>query len=334
MNKHWTKLDLKALRQLREGFLDRTAGQQDYWNTPERLALYDATFAARIGWKWDAVLRELTARDWKPQSRFVVDWACGSGIAGRSVLEHWPHLEALAVHDRSPLAMRYAADKARATFPRVRIESLPSPLPPNTLLLLSHVISELPDSALAPLLEVARQAHEIIWVEAGTHADSRRLIAVREALRGEFAAVAPCTHQATCGLLAPQNTTHWCHHFAPVPPEIFQDARWMEFGRELGIDLRSLPYSFLVLEHPRTTPPTPEGLSRIIGEPREATGYLKVLSCQATGVADLMLQKRNAPALFKALRKGRAPLVQQWTMADGKITGSATFAAAEEEPSS
>ena len=322
MIKYWNHPELTALRRMRERFLAGTAGAQNYWRLAEDLALYDSTFAERIGWKWDAVLRELAARGWQPQSRQVLDWGCGSGVAGRRTLAEWPQLSSLAVHDRSSLAMRFAAEKARAAFPNVTLVPAGSTLPPDTLLVLSHVISELPERELAALLDLARQAREIIWVEAGTHADSRRLIAVREALLGEFAAVAPCTHQRACGMLTAKNAPHWCHHFAAPPPEIFQNARWMDFGREMGIDLRSLPYSFLVMERPRSTPPTPDGLAHMIGEPREGKGHLKVLSCQAQGVAEFVLQKRDAPALFRALRKGDAAPVHRWKMADGKIVGA------------
>ena len=322
MIKYWNHPELTALRRMRERFLAGTAGAQDYWKVPGDIALYDSTFAERIGWKWDAVLRELAARGWRPQSRHVLDWGCGSGVAGRRALAEWPQLESLAVHDRSSLAIRFAAEKARAVFPNVHVVQADSPLPPDTLLVLSHVISELPARELARLLDLARQAREVIWVEAGTHADSRRLIAVRETLRDTFSVVAPCTHQRACGMLTAKNAQHWCHHFAAPPPEIFQNARWMDFGREMGIDLRSLPYSFLVLERPRATPPTPAGLSHVIGEPREARGHLKVLSCQAEGVAEFVLQKRDAPTLFRALRKGEAPPVQRWVFAGGKIPGA------------
>ena len=321
MIKYWNHAELTALRRMRERFLAGTAGAQNYWKLPEDIALYDSTFAERIGWKWDAVLGELAARGWQPQSRHVLDWGCGSGVAGRRALAEWPQLQTLAVHDRSSLAMRFAAEKARAAFPNVTVVPAGSALPPDTLLVLSHVISELPADDLARLLDFARQAREVIWVEAGTHADSRRLIAVREALVGGFAAVAPCTHQRACGMLTARNAQHWCHHFAAPPAHIFQDARWMDFGREMGIDLRSLPYSFLVLERPRATP-TPAGFAHVIGEPREARGHLKVLSCQAEGVAEFALQKRDAPELYRALRKGTAAPVHRWTMSDGKIVGS------------
>ena len=330
MIKYWNHPELTALRRMRERFLAGTAGAQDYWRLPEDLALYDNTFGERIGWKWDAVLRELGTRGWQPESRHVLDWGCGSGVAGRRVLAQWPHLESLAVHDRSSLAMRFAAEKARAGFPDVKVVPAGDTLPPGTLLVLSHVISELHARELVSLLDLARQAREIIWVEAGTHGDSRRLIAVRETLRDAFSAVAPCTHLRACGLLTAKNAPHWCHHFAPPPPEIFQNARWMDFGREMGIDLRSLPYSFLVMERPRATPPS-AGLAHIIGEPREGKGHLKVLSCQAEGVAEFVLQKRDAPELYRALRKGDGPPVHRWSFADGKITGSAEFPSSDTE---
>ena len=175
---HWTAAELSALRRLRGRFLAAQAGA-DYWRSGEEIALYDSTFGERIGWKWDAVLRELDARGWRPASRHIVDWGCGSGVAGRRVLAHWPgRWESLALHDRSRLAMGFAADRARRDFREVRISTAPlARLPADTLLVLSHVLNELPAPELAEVLALARQAREIIWVEAGTHADSRRLIA-------------------------------------------------------------------------------------------------------------------------------------------------------------
>ena len=196
MIKHWTPPELATLRKLRERFLTGTAGAADYWRSSDDLALYDSTFAERIGWKWDAVLQELRARGWKPQTRAVLDWGCGSGVAHRRVMGCWPQFRSLALHDRSSLAMRFAAERARAVFPEIAVLHGSPTVAPDTLLLVSHVINELPAQELERLLDVARQAGEVIWVEAGTHADSRRLIEVRERLlQGTFAAVAPCTHQ-------------------------------------------------------------------------------------------------------------------------------------------
>jgi len=331
--KLWPAGEIATLHKLRERFLAGTAGAADYWRYPDELPLYDSTFGERIGWKWDAVLRELALRGWQPRSRRVLDWGCGSGIAGRRALSQWNSLTRYAAHDRSAMAMRYATERVRADFPHIEI-SPSREVDADTLLLLSHVISELSARQLDELLEVAPRAGEIIWVEAGTHTDSRRLIEVRERLRrtpggspedhgraahGTFEVVAPCTHRSACGLLSAKNERHWCHHFAHVPSDVFQDARWAEFGRELGIDLRSLPYSFLVLG--RDSAPQAPGFSRVIGEAREFKGHAKVLSCHVDGVADLMLQKRDAPALHKAVLRGDEAPLFRWQIADGRIVG-------------
>ena len=96
----------------------------------------------------------------------------------------------------------------------------------------------------------------------------------------------------------------------------------------MGIDLRSLPYSFLALDRPSPSllpagPGAPDqapGFSRIIGEPRHYKGYAKIFNCDAGGVAELMLQKRDAPELFKALKHGAGPELHRWAHANGRIT--------------
>ncbi len=320
---HFTPRELEILRRLREGFLTGGPGR-DYWRADDELALYDATFGERIGWKWDAVLGELEVRGWRPKSTHALDWGCGSGIAGRRVLAKWPgQFRALAVHDRSALAMRHAEARARADFPETEI-GLGLPAIEDGLLLVSHVLNELPANELARLLSLARKAREVIWVEAGTHAESRRLGAeVREPLRAAgFRAVAPCTHSQACGMFASENARHWCHSFARPPSSVFQDARWAALADELGLDLRSLPYSFLVLE--KESGPADSGGSRVIGHPREYKGFLKVLSSQADGVAELTLQKRDAPALWREVRSGDGLPIYRWERVGGKIVGGET----------
>jgi hypothetical protein len=320
----FTKPELSALAALRTRFLDGSNAGGGYWKNEAELALYDTSFGERIGWKWDAVIAELNARGWRPAARHVVDWGCGSGIAGRRVLAAWDGFESLTLTDVSPLAMRFAEARARGAFPRlgVRTTANATAAVVGSLLLVSHVLNETDDSAAHRLIASAQRASEIIWVEAGTHADSRRLISVREELRGEFDIIAPCTHAARCGMLTPENAAHWCHHFANVPSEASRDARWAQFGRELGIDTRSLPYSFLVLTRRGTRAVQTRGFSRIIGRPRDEKGHFDVLSCGEEGVEELVLQKRDAPELSKQLRKGRADAVQRWTRDGRHITGA------------
>lgn len=128
-----------------------------------------------------------------------------------------------------------------------------------------------------------------------------------------FHIVAPCTHQSPCGLVEKRE---WCHQFAPPPPNIFSDREWVRFARRAGIDLRSLPMSFLVL-HRRTPPPLPKGSARMIGWSRAYKGHALITGCDGTGVREMRLLQRKFPALFRLLKKRRHGFLLAW-----QFTGS------------
>jgi hypothetical protein len=248
-----------------------------------------------------------------------MEFAVGRAQAAFPSLSAKPFLDTFARHDDGP-----------EHRPLVRRDpSIPNPVgsvsggPAIGTLVISHVLNELDEGGGHALRQVIDDADAVLWVEPGTYADSRSLIAMREALRERFHAIAPCTHQAACGLRAPGNERHWCHHFASPPAGIMADADWVRFAQRAGIDLRSLPYSFLVLERKGLRDPVPgllpDGYSRIIGAPRFYKGYAKIFSCQVDSVRDLTLQKRDAPELFKAL-KGRSETgLYRWQATDGRI---------------
>ncbi len=324
----WSELDWPALDRLRQKFLQGTAADGAYWESPSDLASYDFTYGERIGWKWDHVLRELRLRQWRPSptARKVLDWGCGSGIAARRVISFFgvAQFDSLAVWDHSPLACDFAAEAARAAFPSLAVaQATPGFLAgaePIGLLVISHVLNELPPAALASLRALIARAESVLWVEPGTHAVSRHLSALHDEFRSTFRLVAPCTHQNACPMLAPGNERHWCHFFAPPPSEIFADSNWVKFGQRAGIDLRSLPYCFVALDRnlsPASTAAAPEGLSRVIGRAEHFKPYARLLNCDATGLAELELPKRADPALFKQLERTKAPLVYRFEH-DGK----------------
>lgn len=326
----WDQIDWSALRKLREGFLsfDATPGGDDYWRTDRLLASYDATFAERIGWKWDTLLAELQVRGWTPPPGTLLDWGCGTGVAGRRVAAAWPDaFTRLCLSDRSPRAVRFAAGRARAHFPRLTVEPFPADASSQTgpdLLVISHVLNELaPRSAgLERLLARIRSATAVLWVEPGTSATAQRLVELREQLLSDFRPVAPCPHALRCGLLSPGNERHWCHHFARIPREIFQDSGWGRFARTMEIDLSTLPFSMLVLD--KRPPTEANGNARVIGEPRLYKGFAKVLACQNGAVDEVMVQKRDASALFKSLRKSPGSLYQ-WERESDRIREGETI---------
>ncbi|MFO1511439.1 MAG: small ribosomal subunit Rsm22 family protein [Verrucomicrobiota bacterium] len=317
---NWDTIDWTALERMRAAFLQNTAGVADYWRSESDLASYDATFAQRIGWKWDYVLEELRRREWSPPQGELLDWGCGSGIAGRAFLDHFGHqsVSALRLSDRSPLAVSYATARARAKYPKLKIAAGSESISAKTTLLVSHVLTELMPEQTQALADQAAQAECVLWVEPGTYEASLTLIAVRERLRSQFNVVAPCTHQQWCGILAPENERHWCHHFASPPPEVFTDANWSRYASAMGIDLRDLPLSFLVLDR-RPGPALPSAAGRVIGRPRIYKGHLLLLGCDASGVSERKLTKRHFPKEFRVWRKGTAEVLREWRCEAGDI---------------
>ncbi|MBK7643740.1 MAG: hypothetical protein IPJ19_11955 [Planctomycetes bacterium] len=280
--------DWDRLRELRSAFLERgetTTGDalSDYWGSERDLELYDATFARRIGWRWAAVLDELESRAFPRAPAVILDWGCGTGGAARAWLEHFgaDGLTDLHLVDRSLPAAQFAAERVRPLAGSARIhEELPATC---DLLLLSHVLDETGSADRTELLELCSRAHSIVWLEPGHQASARALVTLREELRTRFDVIAPCPHRDTCGLLAPGHERDWCHHFATPPRSVFQDGFWTRASRELGIDLRSLPYSFLALAtaQPDTTP---ADVGRVLGRPRMEKGRARLDLCTRTGV--------------------------------------------------
>lgn len=303
------------LESLRAGYLGSAPGTAlaDYWQSDEHLAAYDETFAERIGWKWRAVLNELKESGYAPPAGYTLyDFGTGTGIAARRFFEFFAPEQAAAARllDRSARAVQFAMARLQGLAPRLPVQrwdagqKLTSPL---SVLTISHVLTELTDAARQQLTALAQTAHTVIWVEPGTFAASRALLEVREALcaTGAFKILAPCPHQQRCGLLTPDNERHWCHMFARPPAEVSQSAFWAEFSKRLGIDLRSLPVSYLVAtREPAATPVLADSEARILGRTREYKGYLKILACDDSGVREAAVQKRSAKERFKELARG------------------------------
>ncbi len=361
----WESLDWAALDRLRQHFLAGPGQGGSYWQSAGDLASYDLTYGERIGWKWDQVLRELKLRGWRPRARAVLDWGCGSGIAGRRVLASFgaDNFDTLTVWDHSALAADFAEDAARRRFPQLRVaQATPGLLAANELiglLVISHVLNELPPAPLAGLRALIERAEAVLWVEPGTPTVSRQLGRIRDELRATFRIVAPCTHEQGCPMFAPDRERDWCHFFAPPPSEIFATPDWVKFGHRAGIDLRSLPYCFVALDRtpgavlrnddvpinalvqpgPTSASRSPGGgiasdrqsatrdpqlspfLSRVIGRVEHFKPYARWLNCDNLGLADLELPKRADPALFKELERTKAPLVYRWRREGEKVLG-------------
>ncbi len=303
----WETVDWAALERLRKRFLAGGAAAGPYWESRDALASYDFTFGRRIGWKWAAVLEQARALGWAPPARRLVDWGCGTAIAARSMVAHFgaEAFDEIVLWDHSPLATDFARERllARAPDLAVRIAD-PAAEPDGAFVLtVSHVLNELDPPGREALLGLASRAAAVLWLEPGTHADARALIDARDELRKHLRCWLPCPHDGACGLHAPDNARHWCHHFARPPTEAFTEGGWALFAARLGIDLRALPHAHLVLD--RRARAAPAGEVRLIGRPREGAGAMRLLRCAPGGVAEVGLRRCDAGALWKALGKER-----------------------------
>jgi ribosomal protein RSM22 (predicted rRNA methylase) len=309
----WDSINLNTLDRLRATFLAGRPPEENYWRKWDDLANYDFVFARRIGWKWDAVLSDLKRLGWSPPAGVLLDWGCGTGIATRRFLEHYgpATFREIRVHDRSNIAKRFAAETIRRETARLKVSAATDEIlnsrKPIGLLLISHVLNELSEEDRTRLLKLCQRSKAVIWVEPGSHDESRDLIEFREQLRGDFRVIAPCTHTGRCELLTSSNERHWCHFFAEPPAEILRDHRWSNFARDMKIDLRSLPYSYLVVQHRKVKSATDlldlSSLTRVVGRPRVYKPMAKVFCCDERGLIDREAQKRDAPDLYRACRK-------------------------------
>jgi len=325
------------LRSLRTQFLQEDGPIEVYWTDPETLAAYDRTFAVRIGWKWEAVFQELQALGWTPppQAR-LLDWGCGTGIAARSWLRFWGTGSArqIYLYDRSLEAAQYAAKQIQKEFGQA-IETIVVPpgelLPATEVLLVSHVLNELDPDSWTELLAQTVRSGTTVWVEPGSHAVSRKLTEVREELRESLYLLAPCPHPYRCGLLEEGKESDWCHFFAPVPPGVMNDPEWTRFGRELGIDLRALPYAYLVLTQEKESVSErfhrPKGsgeetveLARVLGRPHVEKAFIEFYICTEQGVDRVRLPRRLDSTLYHAFRKKHWPTWLWLQRKDNRIT--------------
>ncbi len=293
--------ELKSLRQL---FLSDYKSKQSYWKSKELLNDYDETFAARIGWKWDSVLKEVAGTLTLPKTYTLIDWGAGTGIATRKFISHFSSSlpNKILLIEKSELAQQFAKEKIQNLHPGILVEtktSLSSSLD-NFVLLISHVLTELSDSSLRELVRFASTASAIIWVEPGTSPCSKLLSGARERLLSDFRSLAPCTHNLSCPLLAKERVNDWCHHFAKVPTEAFTTSHWKTFSKEMGIDLRSLPTSYLVLSKSATE--TTHSKQRLIGRARIHKGYSIAQVCSANGFQEIKILEKTGKKKIKELK--------------------------------
>ena len=323
----WSRLErLRAVFLAREASTGPAAA---YWKDFGDLAAYDSTFARRIAVKWDAVLDSIEGDLKSLGLKTWFDWGCGSAVASERLFERGL-LEKSFLWDHSALARDYAAQKllkmgvaAVEALDRDRVSYAGSGV------LLSHVLNEMSMGDMGRLLDRLGSAEAFVWVEAGSKVTSRKLSECRNILLKKDWGLklwAPCPHSDKCGMISQEEREgDWCHFFADAPTEFHQSGFWREFSRKVGVDLRSLPLSVLVMAKKDRPHKIDAEAHRIVGTPRVYKGYLKLQSCHGReGVQEYILPQRVDKKLFKKLSDPPAMALAQFELDDEKkkiVTG-------------
>lgn len=252
--------------------------------TPAQVAAYlayraPATFAAAASvFRQVALLRP----DWQPRS--LLDAGAGPGAAAWAAVERWPSLTELSLVEIEPAMI--AAGRELLPAATWVAGDVSTARGPADLVVASYVLGELDDvpGVAARLWEQA--ADTIAFVEPGTPAGYRRVLAARAAvIAAGGRTVAPCPHDLPCPLPADD----WCHFAVRLPrSKLHRRAK----GVELGYEDEKLSYAVLSREA------APNAAARIIRQPQLRSGHVNLVTCESDGIQQRTISRRQG-ALYR-----------------------------------
>ena len=256
--------------------------------TPAQVAAYlayraPATFAAAT-----SVFRQVALQrpDWQPRS--ILDVGAGPGAATWAAVERWPSLNELTLVELEPEMI--AAGRELLPAARWVAGDVSNARGPTELVVASYVLGELDDAAGVAARLWKQTADTIAFVEPGTPAGYRRVLAARAAvIAAGGQTVAPCPHDHPC----PLPDGDWCHFAVRLPrSKLHRRAK----GVELGYEDEKLSYAALSRE------PVPQAAARIIRRPQVRSGHVNLVTCEADGIHDRTISRRQG-ALYKQAKR-------------------------------
>ncbi|MDH6231231.1 ribosomal protein RSM22 (predicted rRNA methylase) [Mesorhizobium soli] len=220
----------------------------------------------------------------------TVFWAardCWDSLEDATLLETSPAIRAvgtdLARH-AEPITARYLAADVLGKFPELESADLVT---------LAYVLDELPPNEIEPLVDRlwALTGDTLVIVEPGTPAGWQRILRARARLIEAGAhLVAPCPHQQSCPLTAPD----WCHFSRRV-------ARSRLHRLAKGGEVPWEDEKFIYVAASRHAGTAFE--ARVLAPPQASSGMVRLKLCDAEGNAGERLLTRRDGAAFKAARK-------------------------------
>ena len=299
-------LEGTPLEQLRAAS-ERLSGRYRSETRDGRLHLDDALavkayLAARLPATYAAIRASMSyvteaAPDFAPTS--LIDIGSGPGSVLWAAADCWDGIEKATMVEASEtvrsvgrmLAAEAALPQAEwlagdATRPLPAVEAA-------DLVTLSYVLDELAPTAIGPLVDRlwALTSGMLLIIEPGTPAGWSRILAVRDRLIAAGANIlAPCPHQKTCPLAAPD----WCHFSRRV-------ARSRLHRLTKGADVPWEDEKFIYMAASRTA--ARDRAARILAPPHTGKGRIGLKLCLPDGGANEDIVSKREGELFRRVRR-------------------------------
>jgi hypothetical protein len=222
---------------------------------------------------------------WDKVSR-IIDFGSGPGTA-HAALEatSLAPKEILAVeNDHRALEIHRALDFKK--WPVRFALAMPAKIESGTLGIFSYSLLE--EDRMLPRLQ---EFDHLLIVTPSTQNQGRKLLEIRENLRGTFSSWAPCTHQNVCPLLS-KSQRDWCHdRIAFDAPDWFR-----ALEAHLPFYNHTLTYSYWFASRTELAPDR-TGFGRTIGDTLYEKGKVRQMVCRGPNREFLAwLRKHGEPA--------------------------------------
>ena len=230
------------------------------------------------------------APDFTPSS--FLDVGAGPGTAAWAARDMWPSLTAALV-EPNPVFRTIAA----RLMPDAQIIAggLEVNLPSADLVMASYVLAELREMDAPKIAETLWKAagQMLVLIEPGTPQGFARIRAARAALIAAGGhVVAPCTHDKAC----PLTEGDWCHF-----SERLARSRDHKIAKGADVPFEDERYSYIAVSR---VPVDHAGRARIIKPVLEAKPGLTLPLCDAAGLRNAFVARRDKEAFRMARRKG------------------------------
>jgi len=235
--------------------------------------------------------------DFAPET--LLDVGAGPGTASWAAAEAFSSLRSFSLLDDNTALRALALDLARGSarlgdlaYDKGEARALLARSEPADLVVASYMIGELGEAERTEFAELvwSKTRDALLIVEPGTPAATARILALRRQLIAAGAhVVAPCPHDETCPLSAPD----WCHFTQRLPRS---RAHMQAKGAELPFEDEKFSYVALT-RAPLTLRP-----ARVLAQPIVGKAEISAKLCTAEGLVIARIPHRIKADYARARR--------------------------------